>query len=36
MGMEIILGTLDGTPGDLCQMEARFGLFRDIVNLGAR
>jgi hypothetical protein len=36
MGMEIILGTLDGTPGDLCQMEARFGPFGDIVNLGAR
>jgi hypothetical protein len=36
MGIEIILGTLDGTPGDVCQMEARFSLFGDIVNLGAR
>ena len=35
-GMEIILGTPDGTLGDLGQVEAHFGLFGDSVNLGAR
>jgi hypothetical protein len=35
-GMEIILGTLDCTLGDLGLVEAHFGPFGDSVNLGAR
>jgi hypothetical protein len=33
MGMEIILGTPDGTPS---QVEAHFGPFGDSVNLSTR
>jgi hypothetical protein len=33
--MEIFSGTPDGR-GDIGQVEARFGLFGDIVNLSAR
>jgi hypothetical protein len=36
MGMEIISGTPDGTPRDIRQVEARFGLFGDSVNLDVR
>jgi hypothetical protein len=36
MGMEIFLGTPDGTPGHVAQVEARFGLFGDSVNFGTR
>jgi hypothetical protein len=36
MGMEIILDTPDGTPRCVGQVEARFGPFRDSVNLSAR
>jgi hypothetical protein len=35
-GMEIVLGTLDGTPMYVCQVEACFGPFGDSVSLGAR
>jgi hypothetical protein len=34
--MEIVLGTPVGTLGDVCQVEARFGLFGDSISLGAR
>jgi hypothetical protein len=36
IGIEIILDTLDGTPRDEAQVEARFGLFGDSATLGAR
>jgi hypothetical protein len=36
MGMEIILGTPNGAPGDVGQGESCFGLFGDSVNLSAR
>jgi hypothetical protein len=32
----IFLAALDGPPGDVGQMEARFGPFGDNVNLHAR
>jgi hypothetical protein len=35
MGIEIILGAPDGTPYDMGEMETRFGLFGDHVNLDA-
>jgi hypothetical protein len=34
--MEIILGTLDGTPSYVGQGETRFGLLGNSVSLGAR
>jgi hypothetical protein len=34
--IEIFSGTPDGTSGDVGQVEARFALFGDSVNLGAR
>jgi hypothetical protein len=36
IGLEIILGTPDGTPGDMGQVEACLGPFGDSVNLSAR
>jgi hypothetical protein len=36
MGIEIILGTPNGTLSDVGQVEAHFGLFGDSVKLGAR
>jgi hypothetical protein len=36
MGMEILLATPDRLLGDMGQIEAHFGLFRDSVNPDAR
>ena len=36
IGLEIILDTPMVVLGDEAQVEARFGLFRDSANLGAR
>ena len=36
IGLQIILDAPDGTIGDEAQVEARFGLFGDSVNLDAR
>jgi hypothetical protein len=36
IGLEINLDAPDGTLGDLGQVKARFGLFRDSVNLSTR
>jgi hypothetical protein len=36
IGSEIILDTLNAHLGDEAQLEACFGLFRDIANLDAR
>jgi hypothetical protein len=35
-GSEIVLDTLNGTPSDEAQVDARFGLFGDSANLDAR
>jgi hypothetical protein len=35
MGIEIILGAPNGTPCDVGEMETRFSLFGDHVNLDA-
>ena len=36
MGIEVVLGIPNGTLGDVGQVEARFSLFGDSVNLDAR
>jgi hypothetical protein len=36
IGIEIILDAHDGTPGDVAQVEARFGPFGDSATLDAR
>ena len=36
MGMEIILGTADGTLGVVSHVEARFGPFGGSVSISAR
>jgi hypothetical protein len=35
IGSGVVLDAPDGTPDDEAQVEARFGLFRDIANLDA-
>jgi hypothetical protein len=34
IGSKTVLGTPDGTQGDVCQVEAHFVPFGDSVNLG--